>query len=584
MRRLGRFLVWFLALVGLLTLAIVVTSVWAVVAIHKKVEPPLPSQLVMTLDLDGEFREAPSSDPFARLSGEKSYVMGDVVRAIDRAAGDPRVLGLFATLGHTKLGMASTQEVRDAVARFRASGKPAVVFAETMGEFGGGTVDYYLASAFGQVWLQPSGDVGLTGIAAESPFLKGTFDLLGIDTRFSARHEYKGAIEAFTRNGFSDPARDNVGRLLDSFLAQAVDGIAAARNQPPEKVRALMGSGPLLASEALSAGLVDKLGYREDALAAVRGAGKPKEVDLADYAEHLPKGHGTRVAVITGTGAIHRGKSEGPFGSDGFGSDTIAEAFRAAVDDPAVKAILFRVDSPGGSYVASDTVWNEVRRARAAGKPVVASMGGVAASGGYFVSMGADRVVAQPGTITGSIGVFAGKFVLADFWKKIGVSWDEVHRGGDNAHLWSPNRDFTPQAWDRLNAMLDRIYTDFTAKAAQGRNLPAERMDALARGRVWSGADAHRQGLVDVLGGWTVALSEVRGLLKLAPDAELDLVPFPQEKEPWKLLAKAFSGGSEARTLARAVAVLQPLAARLEALDAAGADLRMPPLTIEGRP
>ncbi|MEW5726433.1 MAG: signal peptide peptidase SppA, partial [Pseudomonadota bacterium] len=584
-RRLGRILVGTLAVVGLLTLTLVGVAIWGLS--HLDRDKPLPKRMVMTLDLEAEFQEGESGDPFRRFQGDKVYVLREVVAAIDRAAKDERVTGLFATIGDPRLGMAGAQEVRDAVLRFRASGKPAVVFAETLGEAGGGTIAYYLASAFGEVWLQPSGDVGVTGFLAESPFFRGTLDMLGIQPRFSARHEYKSAIEAFTETGFSEKHAESLNALLDSWMDQAVTGVAAARRLPPEKVRPLLGNGPLLAAEALSAGLVDKLGYRDDALAAASGlATKPKEVDAGDYAARLSERGGTRVAVITGTGAIHRGESDAPFGADGFGSDTIAEAFRDAIDDPEIKAILFRVDSPGGSYVASDTIWHEVRRARAAGKPVVASMGEVAASGGYFVAMAADRVVAQPGTITGSIGVFSGKFVLADFWNKLGVTWDRVERG-DNAGMWSFNRDFSPQAWDRLNLMLDRIYDDFVAKAAQGRNLPAERMDAVARGRIWTGADAQKVGLVDVLGGYDVALAEVRKLLKLSPDDTLDLETYPKAKEPWQVLARALggmgAGQAEMRTLARVMKVLEPVAEQVDAAGPGAGMLRMPPLATGGR-
>ncbi len=583
MRRLGRILVGTLAVVGLLTLTLVGLAVWGLSSLDHAMDKPLPKRMVMTLDLEAEFREADSGDPFRRLQGDRVYVLRDVVAAIDRAAKDDRVTALFATIGDTRLGMAGAQEVRDAVLRFRASGKPAVVFAETVGE-GGGTVAYYLASAFGEVWLQPSGDVGVTGFAVESPFFRGTLDLLGIQPRFAARHEYKTAIESFTEKAYSEKHAESVTQLVDSWMDQAVAGVSAARRMPADKVRPLLGNGPLLAAEALSAGLVDKLGYRDDAFAVAAGAGaKPKEMDAGDYAAHRPEDGGTRVAVITGTGAIHRGESESPFG-DGFGAETIAQAFRDAIDDPEVKAILFRIDSPGGSYVASDTIWHEVRRARAAGKPVVASMGAVAASGGYFVAMAADRVVAQPGTITGSIGVFSGKFVLADFWNKLGVTWDRVERGA-NAGMWSFNHDFSPQAWDRLNLMLDRIYDDFVTKAAKGRNLPPDRMDAVARGRVWTGADAQKVGLVDALGGFDVALGETRALLKLPADDRLDLVTYPKPKEPWEVLAKALGGVGtaqpEMRALARVLGVLEPVASQVEAMGAGV--MRMPPVAVGGR-
>lgn len=587
MRRLGRFFMRFLALIGLATLVTTGLALWGLAHLHDAVEPPLPKRAVLALDLEARFKESGSPDPFARFSGEKAYELGQVVEAIDRAAKDDRVVALFATLGDSGMGMGRAQEVRDAVARFRASGKPAVAFAETLGESGNGTLETYLASAFGQVWLQPSGDVGLTGFLAESPFVKGTFDMLGIEPQFVARHEFKSAIEIFQRKDYSEAHKQSMNALLDGWADQVVRGVAEGRRLPPEKVKALLGNGPFLANEALSAGLVDKLGYRDEALAAAAGEGaKPEEVDVGDYAERLPApAGGTKVALIIGSGAIHRGDGGSPFGEDeGFAAERIADAFREAIDDADIKAILFRVDSPGGSYVASDTVWHEVRRARAAGKKVVVSMADVAASGGYFVAMAADSIVAQPGTITGSIGVFSGKMVLKDFWPKLGVTWDELHRGA-NAPMWSANQPFSPQAWDRLNALADRVYADFTAKAGQGRNLPPEKVDQVARGRIWTGADAQAMGMVDKLGGYDVAKAELRRLMGLAPDAALAMVTLPEPRSPLERLAKLMSGGGmsdpAARALVRLARIAEPLVARLEALDPqAQGVLRMPPVEL----
>jgi len=581
MRRLGRIVVAILAVVGLLFVAALGLGLWAASRIESAVAPSLPKRMVLTLDLEGEFRQTPDGSPLARLTGGKSYLLRDAVAALDRAAADDRVAALFATIGSAKLGVAGAQEMRDAVARFRATGKPAVLFAETIGDFGNGTADYYLASAFGQLWLQPSGDVGLTGFAAESPFLKGTFDLLGVQPQFGGRYEYKSAIDMFTEKQFTAAHKENLGALLDSWTAQTIDGIATSRHLPVETVRDLVGKGPLLATEALAAHLVDQLGYREAALAAAGGGpGKLDEVDLADYAHATTRHQGAKIAVVTGVGAIHRGTSDQPFGDDqGIGAATMAKALRQAAEDSQVRAILLRIDSPGGSYVAADTVWHAVGEARAAGKPVVVSMGNVAASGGYFIAMAADRIVAEPGTITGSIGVFAGKMVLKDFWSKLGISWDEMHRG-DNATMWSANQPFTPEAWARVNAMLDAVYIDFTTKAGAARKLSPQAIDAVARGRVWSGADAKARGLVDVLGGFDTALAEARGLAGVRAGESVDLVDFPHPKAPWQMLAELASSGdvSGVRSLLHLAQMAAPLAASLDAADPrAAGELMLPP-------
>ncbi len=576
MRRIGRILVTFLAVSGFVFLGLTGLGIWAAIHMTGGDGKDIPDRAVLSLDLDAQFRDTPESNPLAQLSGERSYSLRRAVEAVDRAAADKRVTGLFATLGHSGLGLAGRQDLRDAVIRFRAGGKPAVLFAETLGEGGSGTLDYYLASAFSQVWLQPSGDVGLTGLWVESPFIKGTLDLLGIKAQFSGRHEYKSAIDMFTETGFTPAHRENLGRLLDSWSEQIVAGIVAGRGLPEAKVRELMGKGPFLAGEALAAKLVDRVGYRDQAWDTLVGIGadKAEEIDLADYADHLDHPRGTKVALISGIGAIHRGESHHGLDGDGdFGAQTVAEAFRDAVDDDKVKAILFRVNSPGGSYTASDTVHHEVARARAAGKPVVVSMGDYAASGGYFVSMGADRIIAAPGTITGSIGVFTGKVVLDEFWKKLGISWDEMHRG-DNAGMWSANQPFSPQAKARIDALLDHIYADFTGKASEARGMDGARMDKLARGRIWTGADAKASGLVDGLGGWTEALAQLRQVAGLKADEPLTLVEFPRPRKPWEMLADSLGGESVAER--RIVARLEPL---LNALaPAPGAQLRAPEL------
>ncbi len=545
MRFLGQVLIGSLAVVGLfVVVALVGLVVW-----RASSHTPLPEQMVLTLDLEKPFQEGAGVDSFSDLLNPNVQSLQTVVQTLDQAAQDPRVVGVIATLGHSGMGMARAQEIRDAIARFRASGKKSVAFAETIGDFGNGTVDYYLATAFDKIWLQPSGEVGLTGFVAESPFLRGTLDLLGVETEFAARKEYKSAIEILTEKGFSPAHAESMTALLDAWSQQVVEGMVSGRMLPLEKVNTLFGKGPFTAKEAITAGLVDSLGYRNEAHLALIPSDNDKihEVSLNTYAESvvIPLNKDQHlVALITGVGAIQRGSSGNTWNDKGMGSDTIAKAIRDAVDDPNIKSLLLRIDSPGGSYVASDTIWNEVQRAKKAGKPVVVSMGDVAASGGYFIAMGADRVVAQPGTITGSIGVFAGKMVLADFWAKLGISWDEIHRG-DNAAMWSFQRRFTPQAWERMNVILDEIYADFTTKAAQGRSMPLEKLEAAAKGRVWSGTQAKALGLVDELGGLNVAIGQVRKLHNLAADAPVVLIPFPQEDKGWKTLAKLVAHRSD---------------------------------------
>ena len=288
-----------------------------------------------------------------------------------------------------------------------------------------------------------------------------------------------------------------------------------------------------------------------------------------------------QVALIYGVGTVQDGDGDdGPLGERGvMSARRITKAFRDAAKDPSIKAILFRIDSPGGSYAASDAIWKAVGDARAGGKPVVVSMGNVAASGGYFAAMAADKIVAQPGTITGSIGVFSGKMVLADFWKKLGVSWDEVH-SGRNAPMWSANQPFSPSAWERVNALLDHVYADFTGKAAQDRGIKPESMDRIARGRIWPGEEAKGIGLIDQTGGYATATGLLRQLAHLPSQMPVQLIQFPRQKEPLEYLLDLARQGrvppEMANTLTglgRIVAVLGPV---LNLLDRSPAELRMP--------
>jgi protease-4 len=491
----------------------------------------VPARTVLEVDLDVPLAEYVPDDPLAGLLRGRRPRLREVLDALQRAAGDDHVLALVGHVSTGPGGLGQIQELRDAVTAFRAGGKRAVAFGEAFGESGPGNGAYYLATAFGEIYLQPSGDVGLTGLMAESPFVRGMLDKLGIVPRFGARGEYKTAVNMFTERHYTEAHREATSRIVASQFGQIVRGIAAARNLPEADVRAIVDRAPLSAQQALDAHLVDGLAYRDEVYAKLEGGGeKPTRMPLLRYLDRAgpPPAHGDTVALIHGVGTVQRGKSGiDPLSGDvSMGSDTVSAAFRTALEDADVKAIVFRIDSPGGSYVASDTIWREVSRARAAGKPVVVSMGNVAASGGYFVAMPADRIVAQPGTITGSIGVFSGKVLLPAFWEKLGVTWDEVHTGA-NSTMWSTLLDFSPSERARFDAELDRVYDDFTSKAAEGRKLPKERVLEIAQGRVWTGEDALGLGLIDALGGYAEALRLVRETLGLAPDAPLRLQPFP---------------------------------------------------------
>jgi protease-4 len=583
-----KFIVRVLAIIGALVVIAAFGGIIAIIVAKK----PVPSKVILEADFENHLVEYVPDDPVARIvSGKAPTTILNVVEALERASTDKRVAGLIARVGEAGLSLAEIQEIRDAVIAFRKSGKPAIAYAETFGEGGKGNGCYYLATAFDKIYLQPSGELGLAGLIFEIPFIRGTLDKLGFFPRMDHRSEYKTALNEITEKKFTPAHRESDEKIMDSYFGQIVSGIAQARGMSEDQVRSLIDRGPFLADEALQAKLVDKLAYRDAAYEDIKEkAGEhARFLYLSKYLDRAgsPYDEGTTVALIYGVGAVNRGKSgyDPVFQEVTMGADTMAAAFRAAVDDKKVKAILFRIDSPGGSYVASDTIWRETVRARKAGKPIIVSMGGVAGSGGYFVAMSADKIVAQPATLTASIGVFAGKALTTNFWNKLGISWDEVHTSS-NAMVFTGLQDYTPEQWARFETWLDRVYDDFTTKVAEGRKLPKEKVLEIAKGRVWTGEDAKGLGLVDELGGFPVALRLVREAIGLPVDAKIRLKEFPRRKSPLEALLHQGPDNSQKageETIARALEIIQPLARVARDLATTGESnvLRMPEVGAE---
>jgi protease-4 len=583
----GRVLAWIGGIVVCLVILIFVIATFA-----RSTKGKVPARAILEINLEtGLFEEAPD-DPFLRLAGQNVPGLRDIVEALERAKDDTRVAGMIARIGAAPISLAQAQEIRDAVASFREKKKFAVAFSETFGEFGPGNGAYYLSTAFDEIWLQPSGDIGLTGLSMESMFLRGTFDKLGLVPRFDQRYEYKNAMNAYTEKKFTPAHREAMEGINRSFFSQLVRGIAKARKLPEDQVKSIIDRAPLLGREALQAKLVDGVAYRDEVFAKVRGkAGGDAEFLYANkYLDRAGRPHsrGSVVALIFGSGAVVRGKSEvDPFSvTPIMGSETVAGAFRQAVKDQSVKAILFRVDSPGGSYVASDTIWREVVNAKKAGKPVIVSMSSVAGSGGYFVAMAADKIVAQPATITGSIGVLAGKLLSTGFWDKLGISWDEVH-AGKNARMFTGLTDYSKEEWARFQAALDRIYEDFTSKVAEGRKLPKEKVLQIAKGRIWSGEDAKANGLIDELGGYPVAIRLVKSAINVKDTDSIQIRVFPRKKTTFEAISEKISGdegeSSESPAAILALRMAERVRPLVRLLDSAGLGhhsevLSMPPI------
>ncbi|MCK9931583.1 signal peptide peptidase SppA [Frankia sp. Mgl5] len=573
--------------------------------------------LVLELDLTSDPVEGVPTDPLTAAVSHRRTGLREIVDGLRRAARDERASVVVAHVAACGMPLARVQEIRDAVAEFRASGGVAFAYADTFGEFGGGTVAYYLACAFDEIWLAPPGDLGLTGVAMETPFLRDALDRLGVAVEIGQRHEYKNAVNTLVERDFTPAHREALGRIVDSSAEQIIAGIAESRGLPADQVRRLIDDAPLAGHVALSAGLVDRIGYRDEVYEHAReraralagaagtdtGAAPGGEVDpdgdagdaiepvlryisayrraavrkaespvrrAGSFASSLPAtifmrdsgrspaataggpgdegpagaaapsraGNGvvapeidprtSVVALVHGTGPVVLGGATMPFSGPVLAADAVTAAFRAAARDPSVAAAVFRVESPGGSYVASDVVRREIERFRSTGRPVVVSMGSVAASGGYFVALAGDVIVANPGTLTGSIGVFGGKQVVRDLFDKVGIGFGAV-TAGENALMMSPRQPFTQAERAKLDEFLDRVYADFVDKVAQARRMSHGDAHELARGRVWTGADAHRHGLVDELGGLAHAidLAWARAGLPAGETPRVRLTPKP---------------------------------------------------------
>ncbi|MGL5811087.1 MAG: signal peptide peptidase SppA [Nocardioides sp.] len=496
---------------------------------------------LVELDLSRGIQESSPASPLAAVRHLRTPMLRGLIRGLREAADDDAVVGLIATIGPSVITLAQSGELRDAIRRFRESGKPAIAWSAAFGEVAADNTGYHLATAFDEIWLQPSGAVGLVGFAAEPVFARDALDKLGIAPHFSQRHEYKSAAETFMRKGISEPSREMLGRLVDSSTDLVIADVAASRALPESEVRAILAAGPRPAAVAAEHGLVDHVGYRDQAYAALRERVGHAEPGLR-FAERFKAGRldgligpitaltndRPVIGLIQATGAIHRGHPGGsPASGPTIGSDALDAALRAAGRNRAVKAVVLRIDSPGGSYVASDAIRRAVMVLRDSGTPVVASMASVAASGGYYIAMPCTTIVANPGTVTGSIGVLAGKSVLRDGLSRIGIARETI-AAAPYAAMMSSNQPFSEEEAALLERWLDEVYDDFTGKAAADRGLALDELRGVAKGRVWTGADAAERGLVDTLGGLDRAVDEACRLAAVRrAEARVQVIPKP---------------------------------------------------------
>lgn len=524
--------------------------------------PSIRSDSTLVLRVRGGLAETAPGGVVGQLLVTSPTVRA-VVESLRKAKVDDRVTGVVLKPVGSQGLFAKVQEIRDAVVDFKASGKPIVAFLEY-----GGEQEYYLATACERIYLMPTSPLDLTGLASYELFLRGTLDKIGAYPDLLHAGEYKTYSNTFTEKTFTPAHREMAESINRDLFEQIVRGIADGRKKTEAEVRALIDAGPFLPEAAVRAGLVDELAY-EDQLDDKAELGDDRTIDDTDYARvgltALGLNRGPRIAVIYVVGTIASGESR--YDSPGepiVGSDTLVEYIRKARADRSIRAIVLRVDSGGGSAIATDVIWRELRLTRER-KPLIASMSDVAASGGYYVAMPADAIVAQPGTLTGSIGVVVGKFALGGTFEKLGLGVGTVSHGR-LAEIYSPVRPFSPEERARIEERMQATYDTFVEKAAESRKTTPEQIDAVAQGRVWTGRQAKQVGLVDELGGLDRALALAKERAGIAPDTEVELVIYPPRRSLYELVLDPFASarGAAASLLrspeARAVgAVTAPL-------------------------
>ena len=548
---------------GLTLFVIVAPMVFLAMIVGAARPAPLAPRSVLVLDLRGPLSDQEPRNPLAFFTGRSLSVLG-VEQTLRAAEHDSRVGGLLVRLPEGGMDPAAADELRLALKDFRAHGKPIVVHSQGLYAEGVATSTYELAAGGGDVWMQPGAAFQATGIARDDFFLHRLFQRHGVVADYQQRYEYKTAVNPYLYDDYTPAHRLSELSWMGSVYDTATGEAAADRGRTAPELKAVLEAGPYSAEDAKTKGLVDTVGDlrgAETAILAKAGEGA-KLVEFSDYDRAARSGRRSSglgaaptVAVITAEGVIMTGKDgvDSPLGGErAIRSDDVARAFYRAIDDTAVKAIVFRISSPGGSDTASEQILAAVRAAKAAGKPVVVSMGTYGASGGYWIACQATRIIAEPSTITGSIGVFGGKFALGDALGRFGVDIRGLKVGGDFSDALSPQGPMTPTQRAAFSAWMDRIYDGFIGRVASGRSLPEARVREIAKGRVWPGIQAKGLGLVDELGGFYLAVDRAKQLAGIKGSARLE--GFDVETSPFEALQHMFGAGARAtRVLSAAV-------------------------------
>ncbi len=528
---------------GILFALLIVGVIAIIIAAASMGQPSVPNNSVLVLSVSGDLPDYIPEDELAKAFGiNQGQSFTGLLTQLRKAKVDDRIQAILLDISFPGIGWGKADELRDAIKDLKTSGKPVYAYMEL-----GMNREYYIATAADKIFVPPPGDLYINGFAAEAMFYKGSLDKLGIEADvIQIGPKYKNAPDQYTKKEMGEGQREVINAVLDEYFTRFTGGIAESRKKSVEDVAAMIDNAPYNAGQAKELGLIDEAFYREqvydelksrlgyktdEKLRTIRG-GEYREVP----SDSVGLNQGERVAVIYASGAINIGRSnDGPFGGSMVGSDTVVAAVNDAANDNSIKAIVLRVDSPGGSALASDLMWYALENAKAK-KPVVVSMSDVAASGGYYIACNATKIVAEPSTITGSIGVFMGKPVVKGLYDWLGVSNEYVMRG-KNAGIFRETEKWTPEERAKMEEGANNIYfNNFISKVAKGRNMDAEKANTLGQGRVWTGTQAKANGLIDEFGGLEKAIDVAKQSAGLAADKDVRRVVFPAPRpffETW---------------------------------------------------
>ena len=485
----------------------------------------------LMIDFNQPISENDNIGLLEELTDEPVMSFSKLIQTIEFAATDKNVTGLVAKINKTSLEPAQIQEVAQAVSLFKSTGKKTVAYSQGFGDFGRGNMEYYLASFFDKIYMQPHTYIGLTGISIEIPFLKNLLNKIGVSPEFYARYEYKNAMASLTDAKISQTYEEEMKSLGKSLMSEFENDITRNRKLK-EPFRKIINQAPLSAQKGKELNLIDELTYQQQLEKSLKDDGAEYFADIRDYAAGLTANNGDlpTIAVLNLNGEIVDGKSENSFKQDEvIGSSNVVEDIDAIKNLPNLKAVVVRINSPGGSYNAADEIYFALKQLKEETKiPLIVSQSAYAASGGYFISLAGDYILAEPMTITGSIGVLGGKMVLSDLWKKLGVNWNRISFG-KNSGILSPNHHFSDAEKKIFNASLDEVYADFTAKVTENRHL-AKPIDKIARGRVWTGRQALSLGLIDEIGGYSEAVKTALIQSDITEKQKFKLVSYPKAK------------------------------------------------------